>query len=109
MIRTWLFLAIESLLLSGACLCAWILLMHALKKLGARVPGTSRLALLPLWLLFFLIDVAATRKYGAPFTALYQFAAFALAVGIAVYIVGTVLRLMGRGTAREGITGRDEE
>lgn len=100
MIREWIFFAIESLALSAVLLCSWLLLSHALKKLGAVMPATSKITGLLIWIVVFTIDVVLTKRWGPQFTALYFIAGMAGLVALSVYVISVLRRITPNTGAR---------
>lgn len=100
MIREWIFFAIESLALSAVLLCSWLLLIHALKKLGATMPATSKVTGLLIWIVVFGVDVTLTKKWGPQFTALYFIAGMAGLVALSIYAISVLCRITHKTGAR---------
>lgn len=93
MIREWLFLLMESALLSTATYLGLSLLLRSLRQLDASLSMRSIPVPAIVFTLFFAADVLLTKAWGPNTTLLYKIAAATIFVAMFIYALVKVLRL----------------
>lgn len=87
MIREWSFLAAESTMISAVILGSWLMVAHALGKMGVRVTVRPTIVGLSIWLIVSGCNVVLTGKWGPSFTALYHVAGWACLGSLVLYCI----------------------
>lgn len=100
MIREWLFLLIESALLSTATYLGLSLLWHSLRQLDVSLSMRCVPVLTILFTLFFAADVLLTKAWGPNTTLLYKIAAATIFVAMFMYVLVMILRLSRKRTSK---------
>jgi hypothetical protein len=93
MTRHLLFLAVESLLLSALLYIVWAYVLYGFRSLNVSLSGLRFWMLMPLWIVFFILNILMTSRLGAQFTLLYHLVwiVFLFGVGIQLFRIITYI------------------